>query len=119
MLAFAHVLYLPLTYRWQAKVYAEVKELFKDAPDLSSAFCDFFPGASGAQDVDSLGVQGSSTGGGSKFHSPQPGVQPYRVDVIPRSYSSPPPFPKDTVPIIERKSEGLCGASLSTSLLLR
>lgn len=42
-----------LTRHWQAEVFAKVEELFKDAPDLSSAFRDFLPGA---QDADSLGV---------------------------------------------------------------
>jgi hypothetical protein len=55
-LVFVHVLYLKLTRDWQAEVFAKVEELFKDAPDLSSAFRYFSPGPGGAQDVDSLGV---------------------------------------------------------------
>ncbi len=56
MLVFAHVFYPTLTCHFQAEVFAKVEELFKDAPDLSSAFRDFLPGAGGAQDGDSLGV---------------------------------------------------------------
>ena len=56
MLVFAHVLYPTLTRLWQVEVFAKVEELFKDAPDLSSAFRYFSPGAGGAQDVDSLRV---------------------------------------------------------------
>ncbi|KAI0302797.1 hypothetical protein B0F90DRAFT_1627282 [Multifurca ochricompacta] len=45
-----------------AEVFQKVEELFKDAPDLSSAFREFLPGASGAQDNDGLGVlKGPST----------------------------------------------------------
>ncbi|KAN0116479.1 hypothetical protein V8E52_005860 [Russula decolorans] len=55
-----------------AEVFTKVEELFKDAPDLSSAFRDFLPGAGGAQDVDSLGVlrgSGARTGTPSGEHS--------------------------------------------------
>lgn len=44
-----------LTRHLQAEVFAKVEELFKDAPDLSSAFRDFLP-ASGATDGDSFGA---------------------------------------------------------------
>ena len=44
-----------LTRHLQAEVFAKVEELFKDAPDLSSAFRDFLP-ANGAADNDSFGV---------------------------------------------------------------
>ena len=60
-MVFVHVLYLKLTRHWQVEDFAKAEELFKDAPDLSSAFRYFSPGAGGAQDVDSLGVlRGSS-----------------------------------------------------------
>ncbi|KAI9451486.1 hypothetical protein F5148DRAFT_1378838 [Russula earlei] len=39
-----------------AEVFAKVEELFKDAPDLSSAFRDFLPGAGSVPETDSLGV---------------------------------------------------------------
>jgi hypothetical protein len=55
-LVLAHFLYPHLTCLRQAEVFAKVEELFKDAPDLSSAFRDFLPGAGGAADTDSLGV---------------------------------------------------------------
>ncbi|KAI0263083.1 hypothetical protein BC834DRAFT_939102 [Gloeopeniophorella convolvens] len=45
-----------------AEVFAKVEELFKDAPDLSSAFRDFLPGAGVAQDTDNFGAfRGAST----------------------------------------------------------
>jgi len=45
-----------------AEVFAKVEELFKDAPDLSSAFRDFLRGAGSAPDADGLGtLRGSST----------------------------------------------------------
>jgi hypothetical protein len=71
-LVFVYVLYLKLMRHWQAEVFAKVEELFKDAPDLSSAFRDFLPGAGGAQDVDSLGVlrgSGARTGTPSGEHA--------------------------------------------------
>jgi len=39
-----------------AKVFAKIQELFKDAPDLASAFRDFLPGVGSTPDSDSLGV---------------------------------------------------------------
>ena len=43
MLVFTHVLCLTLTRHCKAEVFAEVEKLFKDAPDLYSAFRDFLP----------------------------------------------------------------------------
>lgn len=56
----------------QDEVFAKVEDLFKDAPDLSSAFRDFLPGAGGATDNDSLGVlrgSGARTGTPSGEHT--------------------------------------------------
>ena len=44
MFVFDTIACLTLTLRWQAEVYAKVKDLFKNAPDLSAAFSDFLPG---------------------------------------------------------------------------
>ena len=68
-----------LTRHLQAEVFAKVEELFKDAPDLSSAFRDFLP-ASGAADGDSFGVlrrTSARTGTPSGEHArPQKRKQP-------------------------------------------
>lgn len=56
MFVFVAMLCLTLTSHRQADVFAKVEELFKDAPDLSSAFRDFLPGAGSAPDSDSLGM---------------------------------------------------------------
>jgi paired amphipathic helix protein Sin3a len=62
MFVFAINACLSLTFHWQAEVFAKVEELFKDAPDLSSAFRDFLPGAGSAPDADGLGMlRGPST----------------------------------------------------------
>ena len=56
MFVFVIMFCLTLTFRRQAEVFAKVEELFKDAPDLSSAFRDFLPSAGSAPDSDSLGM---------------------------------------------------------------
>ena len=50
------MLCLTLTFYQQAEVFAKVEDLFKDAPELSSAFWDFLPGARSVPDFDSLGM---------------------------------------------------------------
>ena len=50
------MLCLTLTFYQQAEVFAKVEDLFKDAPELSSAFRDFLPGARSVPDFDSLGM---------------------------------------------------------------
>ncbi len=91
MLVFAHVLYPTLTRLWQVEVFAKVEELFKDAPDLSSAFRDFLPGAGGAQDGDGLGMlRGSSarTGTPSGEH-PRAQKRKQPTEPAPASASAP------------------------------
>ena len=56
MFVFVTIFFLTLTFYRQAEVFAKVEDLFKDAPDLSSAFRDFLPGAGGAPDSDGLGM---------------------------------------------------------------
>ena len=56
MSVFYTMFFLTLTFHQQAEVFAKVEDLFKDAPDLSSAFRDFLPGAGGVPDSDGLGM---------------------------------------------------------------
>jgi paired amphipathic helix protein Sin3a len=56
MFVYFTIFCLTLTFYRQAEVFAKVEDLFKDAPDLSSAFRDFLPGAGSVPDSDSLGM---------------------------------------------------------------
>jgi ankyrin repeat protein len=62
MLVFTHVLCLTLTRHCKAEVFAEVENLFKDAPDLSAAFRDFLP------DVGAAHTPALRNYGWSSFH---------------------------------------------------
>ena len=58
MFVFANIFFLTLTFHWQAKVFAKVQELFKDAPDLVTAFRDFLPGDSRGPSTRSWNTRG-------------------------------------------------------------